>query len=296
MSNALLNARRTDTAFVCDRCASDAKAIGQWGVGSVGTDSICQWCSSAITQVVYTGQVMEPYVGQHGQMTCSTNLALEPARRFIWDVNGYYRELGVDPHCSKAELREAYQAQGLDDDRLTYIAKVLLNDETRIQYDLLPIGQLWLDPLLTAVIRERILEDIEGTPITEEDLETQTMRKDLLAREGHPVDLSPHDEPWRPSGYGHYCYKVGPRDWLMVRWRSLLAQAATELNLHTKDLMVGVMRHAEPVGVYDLRDGRQIVFLEEHAFATIELARAAMVLAGSHGTHPSTPLSTPLHP
>ena len=272
--SALLEARKEKFAFICDRCASDSKAIGQHIVGGVGTDSICSWCASSLTQVAYTDDVLEPFVGQHGQMTCSSSLVLDLGRRHIWDVNGYYRELGVEPHAPKAELRRAYQAS-VQDDRLTYIAKVLLNDETRIQYDLLKIGQLWFDPWLSARVREEMLDEVQGRDIAEEG--EVTVRQDLLEREDQPINISPVEETWSPSGWGHYTWHIGPRDWLMARWRLMLSLAAQELGRTIPDLMVGVMRGEQPWAVYRLSAGRTIFFLEEHAVASTELARAAIV-------------------
>lgn len=274
--SALLEAKKQQFAFVCDRCASDSKSIGQYIVGGVGTDSICSWCAASLTQVAYTGAVLEPFIGQPGQMTSSSSLTIELSRRFIYDVNGYYRELGVSPHCSKAELRQAYQ-ESAQDDRLTYIAKILLDHETRIQYDLLKIGQLWFDPWLSARVREEMLDEVQGQDIAEEG-ET-TVRQDLLEREDHPVSLSPEPEQWRPSAWGHYTWHIGPRPWLMSRWRLMLSLAAQDLGVVLPDLMVGVMRGEGAWAVHHISAGRTIFFLEVDAVASTELARAAIVHA-----------------
>lgn len=272
--SALMDAKKSQFAFICDRCASDSKAISQHIVGGVGTDSICSWCSRSLTQVAYTGEVLDPFIGQHGQMTSSSSLALDLSRRHVWDVNGYYRELGVSPHATKAELRRAYQ-ESSQNDRLTYIAKTLLDHETRIQYDLLKVGQLWFDPWLSARVREEMLDEVQGQDIAEEG--EVTVRQDLLEREDHPINISPVEDPWSPSGWGHYTWHIGPRDWLMSRWRLMLSLAARELGMTIPDLMVGVMRGEQPWAVYQLSAGRTIFFLEEHAVASTELARSAIV-------------------
>jgi hypothetical protein len=272
--SALLEAKKQQFAFVCNRCASDSKSIGQYIVGGVGTDSICSWCAASLTSIAYTDDVLEPFIGQHGQMTSSSSLTIELSRRFIYDVNGYYRELGVSPHASKAELRQAYQ-ESIQDDRLTYIAKVLLDNETRIQYDLLKIGQLWFDPWLSARVREEMLDEVQGQDIAEEG--EVTVRQDLLEREDQPINISPAEETWSPSAWGHYTWHIGPRTWLMARWRLMLSLAARELGMTIPDLMVGVMRGEQPWAVYRLSAGRTIFFLEEHAVASTELARAAIV-------------------
>ena len=102
-------------------------------------------------------------------------------------------------------------------------------------------------------------------------------RQDLLEREDHPINISPVEDPWTPSGWGHYTWHIGPRDWLMARWRLMLSLAAQELGVTIPDLMVGVMRGEQPWAVYQLSAGRTIFFIEEHAVASTELARAAIV-------------------
>lgn len=205
--SALLEAKKQQFAFVCDRCASDSKSIGQHMVGGVGTDSICSWCAASLTQIAYTGDVLEPFIGQHGQMTSSSSLTIELSRRFIYDVNGYYAEL-ASPHATKAEVRRAYQ-ESSQNDRLTYIAKTLLDHETRIQYDLLKVGQLWFDPWLSAGVREEMLDEVQGQDIAEEG--GVTVRQDLLEREDQPITISPVEESWSPSAWGHYTWHIGPR-------------------------------------------------------------------------------------
>lgn len=285
--NALLAAKRADTAFLCATCASDARGVGQYIVGGVGTDCICSWCRRSMTQVAYGGEVLEPLLAQHGEMTFSTSLVLDVPTRVIWDVNGYYRELGVDPHAPKAELRRAYQAS-VQDDRLTYIAKILLNDHTRREYDLLQLGQLWFDPWLAARVREEVLDAVQGNDITEQDVEegTRTVRQEIHSREDQPVDLRPNPDHGlnHLTGWGHYGWKVGPREWLMARWRLMLALAARDLGVRLERAMTGVMRSPDPVGFQKTHSGT-IFFIELDTIATIELATSVIVASGATAPH-----------
>mgnify|MGYP000872290916 FL=1 len=275
--SALLEAKRAQYAFLCQRCASDSRSVGQHIVGSVGTESICSWCSVSLTQVAYTGDVLDPFIGEAGQMTCSSSLTLDLARRHIWDVNGYYREFGVDPHVSKAELRQAYQDSS-QDDRLTYIATVLLNDENRITYDLLPIGSLWFDPFLAASVLEEVLAEAGGQDIPEEG--EQSAREAIAERLDQPITVSQTSYRSHNSrGWGHYTWHIGPRGWLMSRWRFMLSLAAKELGVVIPDLMVGVMRGDSPWVVHRLSAGRTIFFLEVDAVCSTDMARAAILHA-----------------
>lgn len=285
--SALLAAKKADHAFICRSCADDARGVGQHLVGAVGTDCICSWCRRGMTQVAYTGAVLEPMLVEHGQMAFSASLVVDVARRVIWDVNGYYRELGADPHAPKSVLRRAYQ-DSIQDDRLTYIAKILLNDSTRVEYDLLQPGQLWFDPWLAARVREEVLDAVQGSDITEQDVEegTRTVRQEIHSREDQPVDLRPSPDHglnhW--TGWGHYGWLVGPRGWLMARWRLMLALAARDLGVRLERAMVGVMRSPDPVGFQKTHSGT-IFFIEMDTIATIELAASVIVASGATAPH-----------
>jgi len=270
------------TVFLCDTCASDAKVTGAELVGTLGLDSLCSWCGQ-LASTVYTAKVLEPLLGQYGQMAASWSLDLDLVNRVIWDVNGYYRELGVDPHAPRETLREAYRARGRHDDRLTYIAKVLLNRETRREYDALQIGQLWFDPWLSAVVRDAVLDD--AVPSSEPDPPEReaAVRQELRDREDHPVDLRPSAQEtsnvmaeW-DAHWGHYTLCIGPRAWLMARWRLMLAIAARSLGVRIPGVLkVGVMRSEESWQVVVQRSG-PIFFLNVDVVATTELAEAAIV-------------------
>jgi len=66
-----------------------------------------------------------------GPARWSTSMALVPMDRVCHDVNGYYRELGVDWRATKKELKEAYvERDGPNDARLTYVFKQLLDPLT----------------------------------------------------------------------------------------------------------------------------------------------------------------------
>jgi hypothetical protein len=58
------------------------------------------------------------YRATWGPVDISTETALEPAWDLVWDVNGYYRALGVVwPYkASRKALRLAYQERGGPDD------------------------------------------------------------------------------------------------------------------------------------------------------------------------------------
>jgi hypothetical protein len=92
-------------------------------------------------------------VGHPDHVILSTGTSLVPLRaaRYIDDVNGYYRALGVRPTATRRQLMAAYKARGGENDAyLTYVMGQLLNTTTRARYDATPLGQLFVDRYVTA--------------------------------------------------------------------------------------------------------------------------------------------------
>lgn len=92
----------------------------------------------------------EPWKVGNGPETASSDRGLISAKRsFSWDVNGYYRLLGVPwpyVNATKGQLSKAYiAADGNKSHRKTYYLKQLLNAQTRRLYDDMPLGEPYLD-------------------------------------------------------------------------------------------------------------------------------------------------------
>lgn len=103
----------------------------------------------------------EPWFVADGPPSCSscTDLALSP--EICWDVNGYYRELGVDWTASRKELMRAYvAADGQNSTQLTYILRQLLDPEVRREYDRTPLGERYLDDYVQDEIRMRAYDEV----------------------------------------------------------------------------------------------------------------------------------------
>lgn len=89
-----------------------------------------------------------------GPLFCSTSTALIPHPAVIWDVNRYYRMLGIGfPYrVSGREIqRAATEAKVWDNPRATYGLKVLLGkfgDWERFSYDSHFLGEEYIDPFV----------------------------------------------------------------------------------------------------------------------------------------------------
>jgi hypothetical protein len=92
--------------------------------------------------------VSKPWKVGKGPVSASSSVALVRWPMFVYDVNGYYRTLGVSPWATKVEIRQAYQKileQGENLVRATYVFKQLINANIRKQYDSQPEGEIYLD-------------------------------------------------------------------------------------------------------------------------------------------------------
>lgn len=93
-----------------------------------------------------------------GAKVCSTSVALEPWPSIVFDVNGYYRALGVGFRATRRELMDAYMARGgQSDEYLTYVLKQLLNPAVRREYDAQPSGCRYMDRYLIDELKRRAI-------------------------------------------------------------------------------------------------------------------------------------------
>lgn len=87
-------------------------------------------------------------MAEGNQQWFSTSTDLVKVPQVVWDVNGYYKSLGVPCDASRSEIRSAYQrCRGQESAWLTMVVKTLLGPE-RLDYDSVPLGQLYVDEVV----------------------------------------------------------------------------------------------------------------------------------------------------
>ena len=95
-----------------------------------------------------------------GEMDFSTSRVLSRWPLIVWDVNGYYRDLGIPTWATKKEIKEAYQALSGDQSvRLTYVTKQLLNDAIRRAYDACRPSSRFFDKYEADFVRQQSIAD-----------------------------------------------------------------------------------------------------------------------------------------
>lgn len=174
----------------------------------------------------------------------------------IWDVNGYYRELGVDPRATRREIMRAYVAlDGSSSTRLTYIVKQLLNPEVRSAYDACPFGSEFWDDYKQEESYRRTLnlmnEHIAVAESNEEiheivDLVQEGIRLAKEAQLREPlIDIKSVKEQYDSThwGWSYYLWNTEIEDIdLLSKWQGELAVHLSRRGVETH-FAVGLMEN-----------------------------------------------------
>jgi hypothetical protein len=200
----------------------------------------------AYTEEQVEAMYLRPVAVPAGPFEFATTQELEPWPTIVWDVNGYYAELGVAPGATRAQLKAAYQArQGWASARLTYILRQLLDPEIRAAYDSSRPGSVFFDEYIARWFHDQSLRDSiaeEGRLLTlDERIERGQEELDLSKYMNKPYDLDkalPDEVPlswrWGYYLYGAYAHNIP----LLNQWQSLLLTAKS---LKPPKLCVGLL-------------------------------------------------------
>ncbi len=194
-----------------------------------------------------------PVIVDRGPVEFSTGTALQP-RPKGHDAAGYYRELGVAPDASRAELIAAYRARrGQDDPRLTYVLRQLLDRSVRARYDVAPAGS-WLDDYA----RQAVLRSPDGALLASSNLMWQgggtASRQDAGRR------------------YGYYLWRVRDvSDETLSDWQSMLVRALSSRG-QVRTIAIGIRTGRTPVVEATVIGGVTVCWLHARTPPTDELA------------------------
>lgn len=229
-----------------------------------------------------------------GATVVSSSKELEPFPSVCWDVNGYYRELGVDWKATKKELMEAYQStDGPNDARLTYVFRQLIQKEVREEYDRMPFGSVFMDDYVQAEIlssakkeaarrtnlgqwsdSDEILNEWGFVFIPEDEELEEEPFEDLTneAPSARIVDVGGENEPelWPYSFFKLGTFKHSREP--LVEWQNLLLE---ELSGHSVKFAVGWSKAGSGFKIH-YHNGVVIFFLQEDSTPTKRIAEMAV--------------------
>jgi len=254
--------------------------------------------------------VVEPTYDQPGLVgsgppecsSCKDLVSVRPA--WIWDVNGYYRELGVPVDATRSEIGRRYiEINGQSSVRLTFIYKQLIHADVREAYDACELGTTFIDPW---VHQEMYLEMKRRAMIkASEETEAGLLRPDdfnqrvdgimdwlsesikafsdnlpstldqesLLGDDG----LDPANARPTHFQFSYYLWKTKPLtevDQRLLEWQSLLLQAMGEKSIRTR-FAIGLTGFDRP-WVFARIAYRDVFFFSRDLDPDIEVARTAV--------------------
>lgn len=228
-----------------------------------------------------------------GPARWSTSMALVPVERVCHDVNGYYRELGVDWRASRKELREAYMAlDGQSSARLTYVFKQLLDPLIREAYDKSPKGEVFLDDYTEDDLKRRAHEEAAkrstfGQAVSADEVlddwgymaldpeegvdSVRAVRKDLPQRKAAGRD-------WKYSYYAWRTEDFVQNEVRLQEWQELLSKAAAQVG-SSAEVAIGVtsmVRLSDQWFIIEPVDDKPVVFFFTDVEPTTEIAEQAL--------------------
>jgi hypothetical protein len=233
----------------------------------------------------------EPLLRGRGSSWCSSETALDLFPRVCWDVNGYYRSLGVHWRAPRKELREAYQVlDGQASVWLTYVLRQLLDPAVRRAYDQSPLGEPFLDDdFVQEGIKRKAYEEayrrtMDGVVTERDEVLDEWGLTAVPADNANPDDRvdtdapvgqdEPHSqETWE---YSFYLWRTILRSLpTLQRWQELILRELSVCR-STVRFAVGMIGKEQAPYVLGSREKDFIIFLNEDCLPTAELAAQAV--------------------
>jgi hypothetical protein len=222
-----------------------------------------------------------------GDIDMSTSKTLMLVPRFVWDVNGYYRALGIGwPFKpTKKELRLAYlERDGESSEYLTYVMKMLIGRKTRLLYDAMPLGKRFRDKYV-------IMEEYEALKEAAKELSEEEGRlvtvDEVKERYGDPDKevARPQLNTPRPIDtwdWGHYALRSRhPEVEPLREWQRMLVDTFYKAGL-VETISIGYIGNSPEDVVVKKYDGRIVIFLNEETPPTPELSESALSKYKAH--------------
>lgn len=238
---------------------------------------------------------LEPTRNGLGTDVRSTCLEVERWPTVVWDVNGYYRALGVSFRATRKQLMQAYNDRDGQSSRyLTYVLSQLLNPAVRRRYDAAAMHGIFMDRYVEETLKRRAQEIAHRVGVDPEEILDHWGLK-IEKPEGEEVELvdipqeSGEDETTQPPAeepqswpYAYYVWRLRRREdrpgnvEIMRRWQEAVAAECQAQGVVTS-FAVGLMRHSEWVcTVMSVGDARVAFLHIDHADQLDRLTKTAV--------------------
>jgi len=235
---------------------------------------------------IVLGHTVDPLIVGSDPEFCSTSVDIVRRPEIIWDVNEYYRLLGLNNYrAKKIELKNAFlEKDGHSSALITNAFKQLLDPEIRQEYDAMPLGERYMnDPYMQDEVKQKAQKVANKRQQDGEEVSTE----DVLNEMGFGVDKEEEEnaepasqvEEHEPEDWDDY-----PYDWFFsyFLWKSIsmdLAPLAKWQEAIRKGLVLaGVKTYfgvgwlggsSAPYWTIKKVNNVWVVFLSEHLFSGI---------------------------
>jgi hypothetical protein len=185
----------------------------------------------------------DPVLMGSGPPECSSCTALSVVPGVIWDVNGYYRELGVGVRANRKQLRIAYQAKdGQSSARLTYVFRQLLQPDVRFAYDCTPLGELFMDRYVQEMLDRKMktqksnrMANLADLGVNLDMIDEEAIERDIWAEMGietepkNPTEDTPSETVDDRALEGKDVPRPAKFEWSYYLWSTRLVEDPSSL-------------------------------------------------------------------
>ncbi len=244
----------------------------------------------------------EPVRKGAGPDVWSTSTALVPVEFVCADVNGYYRELGVDWRATRKELAVAYMAVGgMGSPRLTYVFKQLLNPKVREEYDKTRAGEPFFDDYTVEELKRRAADEagrrsLMGQTISVDEIIDEWGYVSFADDEVDSVSPMREDRYQRPElpwTYSYYAWKTTSYlqdEKLLRQWQELLSTAASRCGV-APQLALGLTAVSDQPFMMKHVGNKPVVFFTEGAVPDISIAEKVVEHLLRTPSDPQSPIA-----
>ena len=236
-------------------------------------------------------QENEPYRSGWKEVEFSTCQDLVQIPLLCWDVNGYYRTMGVHWKATKKELMIAFHEFGpMPSAYQMYVFKQLLNVAIRREYDRCPLGAPYLnddyvqDAMKAKASDEARRRSQEGQPTSAQDIinenyqfipedDTPDLGLDGAPDEDKSAELSEADLTFQWP-FSYFLWRAKEREETeqrMATWQRVLVRALASEGLVLQLAVGSLGKQPYPFAVVQVGDTR-VIFLNEKEEPTEDLA------------------------
>lgn len=215
--------------------------------------------------------------------TTCTDVARVYPPYHVWDVEGYYRALGVSHLATRRDLRRRFlEIDGHSSERLTWIVKTLLDQAQRHEYDMLPLGARWIeDPWVQDDIKKKAaveaqkrrmmgwessaeavlnewgfkqVEDEFGPEGLNTNNNKEALREQQLAEQDGVIN-----DAWC---YSYFMWRTTNTTAPMQQWQEMLLAAASR-SKYVGKMAIGLLGKAENAFAIENIHGHTVVFISD---------------------------------